>query len=154
MSTNTDRIEKTIFLRAPRSKVWSAISDSKQFGAWFGVEWFEPFAPGATVHGRITNPPEYAHLRFDIIVDEVVPEQRLAYRWHPAAIDSKIDYSKEPRTLVVFELEDAPGGTRLKLTESGFDKLSPERRANAFRMNDGGWGVQMERIEKYVVQAA
>ena len=50
---NTDRIEKRIILRAPRERVWQAISDSKQFGSWFGVAFDGPFVEGTRLTGRI-----------------------------------------------------------------------------------------------------
>jgi len=53
-------------------------------------------------------------------------------------------------TLVEFTLEDAPGGTRLTIVESGFDRVPLARRAEAFRMNSDGWSEQMQNIERYV----
>ncbi len=35
-SSSTDQIEKTVLLRAPRSKVWRALTDPAQSGQWFG----------------------------------------------------------------------------------------------------------------------
>jgi hypothetical protein len=79
-----------------------------------------------------------------------VPERLFSWRWRPNAIDPNKDYSAEPTTLVVFELQEAPGGTLVKLTESGFDKLPPERREQAYRGNEGGWEQQMVNLEKHV----
>jgi hypothetical protein len=53
-------------------------------------------------------------------------------------------------TLVEFRLEEVDGGTLLKVVESGFDRLPPDRRDEAFRMNDGGWTHQMLSIERHV----
>ena len=50
----------------------------------------------------------------------------------------------------MFELADAPGGTLLKLVESGFDAIPAARRAEAFRMNSGGWDAQMQNIARHV----
>ena len=156
----TDRIEKSVLLRAPRERVWNAIADSKQFGTWFGVELDAPFAPGKRVTGRITPTkvdPEtarrqeaYKGREIEWTVDRIEPMNLFSFRWHPFAIDPNVDYSKEPTTLVVFELEDASGGTRLKITESGFDRIPIERRAKAFEANSGGWAKQTELIAKYV----
>jgi uncharacterized protein YndB with AHSA1/START domain len=163
MST-TDRIEKKVLLRAPRERVWHAISDAKQFGTWFGVEFDGPFAAGAAMKGRITPTkvdPEvakmqepYAGKAFDITVDRIEPPNLFSFRWHPFAIEPNVDYSKEPTTLVVFQLDEAPGGTQLTITESGFDKIPLERRAKAFAANDGGWTKQLELIAKYLADAA
>lgn len=146
---NTDRIEKTVFLRAPRSRVWRAIVTPEEFGAWFGVNLDGAFAPGKRVSGRMTI-KGFEHLPMEITIDRVEPERLFSYRWHPYAIDPKVDYSSEPMTLVEFRLEDAPGGTQLTVTESGFDRIPAARRAEAFRMNEGGWASQLRNIERHV----
>jgi uncharacterized protein YndB with AHSA1/START domain len=146
---STDRIEKSIFLRAPRSRVWRAIANAEEFDAWFGVKLEGAFAPGARVSGRITT-PGYEHLIIDIAIERVDPERLFSYRWHPYAIETDVDYSGEPTTLVEFRLEDAPGGTRLTVIESGFDRIPVSRRAEAFRMNDQGWAEQLKNIERHV----
>jgi uncharacterized protein YndB with AHSA1/START domain len=152
VDTNTDRIEKEIVLRAPRPRVWRAITDAREFGKWFRVEMEDAFVPGSSAKGRITY-PGYEHLVFEVYVERMDEERLFSFRWHPYAVDPKQDYSKEPTTLVVFELEDVPEGTRLKITESGFDQIPIERRAEAFRMNSGGWAEQIRNIARYVDEA-
>jgi uncharacterized protein YndB with AHSA1/START domain len=146
---NPDRIEKNIVLRAPRARVWRAIASAPEFGAWFGVQLAGAFAPGARLTGRITT-PGYEHLTMEIVVEQVNPERLLSYRWHPYAIETGVDYSDEPSTLVEFHLAEVPGGTQLTVVESGFDRIPLARRAEAFRMNDQGWAEQITNIERYV----
>src|SRR5262245_37962771 len=149
-TTTTDRIEKTIVLRAPRSRVWRAIINAEQFGTWFGVKFDGgAFAEGVTVHGQITHPGS-EHLTMEMVIERIEPERLFAYRWHPHAVNPRIDYSSEPSTLVEFTLEEASDGTVLTIVESGFDRIPLARRAEAFRMNDGGWSEQLRRIERYV----
>jgi uncharacterized protein YndB with AHSA1/START domain len=148
MST-TDRIEKSIVLRAPVSRVWRALADAREFGQWFRVSLEGPFVEGQTVLGRVTL-PGYEHLRVELAVDRLVPESLFSYRWHPYAIDPKVDYSSEPMTLVEFHLEERDGGTALTIVESGFDRIPLARRAEAFRMNDQGWAAQAQNIERHV----
>lgn len=155
-----DRIEKRVVLRAPRARVWEVIADAAQFGAWFGAEFDGPFVPGARLTGRIRPTrvdPEVARLQephagkaFEITVERVEPLRLLSFRWHPGAVDPAVDYGAEPTTLVVFELEDAAGGTQLTITESGFDGIPLARRAAAFTSNDGGWAHQLKLVEKYL----
>lgn len=145
----TDRIEKRFEVKAKRSRVWRALSDAGEFGAWFGVKLDRPFTPGATVIGRLTI-PGYEHVSLEIQVERVEPEGYFSYRWHPYAIDPKIDYSVEPTTLVEFRLEETAGGTIVMITESGFDRLPISRRAEAFRMNDAGWTSQSKKLASYV----
>ncbi len=148
MST-TDRIEKTVVLRSPVSRVWSALADSERFGAWFGVAMEGPFEVGRATRGRITN-RGYEHLTMEVSTVAMEPDRYLAFRWHPYAVDPAVDYSGEPTTLVELRLEPVPEGTRLTLVESGFDAIPVARRAEAFRMNDGGWTAQMENIRRHV----
>ena len=117
-TTSTDRIEKQVLLRAPRSKVWRALTDSQAFGEWFGVKMTEPFTPGARVRGAITH-PGYEHLTMEITIERMEPEGLFSWRWHPNAIEPGTDYSAEPTTLVEFRLEDPKVPIKLvhKMTE-------------------------------------
>lgn len=147
--TSTDRIEKQILLRAPQPRVWRALTDAQEFGAWFRVQLDGPFIPGERTTGHITY-PGYEHLVMDVKVERMDAETLFSFRWHPAAVDPKIDYAREPSTLVEFRLEAVGEGTRLTVVESGFDQLPAPRRDEAFRMNSGGWAIQMENIERHV----
>lgn len=162
MGTSTDRIEKQILLKAPRDRVWRAISDSTEFGTWFGVELDAPFVAGRRVTGKIAPTkvdPDIAKMQqpylgmaFEIFVDRIEPMRLFSFRWHPHAVEPSVDYSKEPMTLVVFELEETSDGTLLTITESGFDRIPLARRAKAFTANAGGWSAQIGLIARYLVQ--
>lgn len=150
MNTSTDRIERQIHIKAPRSKVWRALADAESFGNWFGVALQgKRFVAGEPCEGNITY-PGYEHLMWNVVVERVEPERLLSFRWHPYAVDPNVDYSQEPTTLVTFELEETSDGTLLRLVESGFDGIPVSRRAEAFRMNSGGWDAQMKNIDAYV----
>ncbi|MEX0678838.1 MAG: SRPBCC family protein [Pirellulales bacterium] len=149
MNPSTDRIEREILLKAPRSRVWRALSNAEEFGDWFGVALKgKTFAAGERVQGQITS-PGYEHLVFDVVIERMEPECLLSWRWHDA-VEPGVDDSKEPTMLVVFELKEGEGGTLLSVVESGFDSLPPARRLDAFRENSGGWDEQMRNIEKHV----
>jgi len=160
----TDRIEKQIFLRTPRQRVWRALVDSKEFGTWFGVKFAGPFTPGARVRGTVVGTAvdagiaklqkQYAGVPFEITVDRIEPERLLSFRWHPNAVEPGVDYTREPTTLIVFTLEDVTGGVLLTVTESGFDQIPLERRAQAFEANDQGWSMVIQLIDKYLAKAA
>lgn len=162
--SDTDRIVKQILLNAPRERVWRAISDAKQFGAWFGMAFDAPFAPGAKITGKLMptqvdaevaeSQEPYAGMAFDFVIDRIEPMDVFSFRWHPYAIDPDADYSQEPMTTIVFELKDEAGGTRLTITESGFDAIPLARRAEAFAANEGGWEAQTMLIAKYLEQTA
>jgi uncharacterized protein YndB with AHSA1/START domain len=148
----TDRIEKRIFLRASPSRVWRAISDAREFGAWFEVHIEGAFAPGARVLGKILT-RGYEHLAMEMTIERMDPERLLSYRWHPYAVDPQVDYSVEPTTLVEFHIEPSGDGTQLTVVESGFDKIPLARRDEAFRMNEQGWAGQLRNIERYVASS-
>ncbi|HKX00431.1 MAG TPA: SRPBCC family protein [Bryobacteraceae bacterium] len=159
---STDRIEKKILLRAPIERVWRALADSTEFGSWFGMKFDGPFAPGAKVRGVIRPTavdPEVAKAQkqhegvtFEITIEQMEPERLFSFRWHPGAVDPKIDYSAEPATLVVFALEPASNGVMVTVTESGFDRIPLARRAQAFQANEQGWGIMVHVLEKYVAE--
>jgi uncharacterized protein YndB with AHSA1/START domain len=146
---NSDRIEKQIELKVPVSRVWRALTDFREFGAWFRVNMDGPFVAEKEARGKITH-PGYEHVIWRAVIQKIEPERLFSFTWHPYGIDEKVDYSKEEPTLVEFRLEPTSKGTLLTLTESGFDKVPANRRPEAFRMNDGGWTQQMKNIEKHV----
>jgi uncharacterized protein YndB with AHSA1/START domain len=157
---SSDRIEKKVLLKAPLDRVWRAISDSTEFGRWFGITFDGPFVAGESVKGRITPTQvdddvakmqePYAGMEDTWEIVAVEPQRRLAFRWHPFAVESGVDYSKEPTTLVEFTLTDAADGVWLQIVESGFDAIPAERRAQAFEANSEGWAHQIELVQRYL----
>ena len=145
----SDRIEHTITLHAPIETVWHALTDHQEFGAWFRVDLEAPFVVGQEVRGRITH-PGYEHVIWRAIIARMDAPRVFAMTWRPYAIDPDADYSHEEPTLVEFTLEPVAEGARLVLVESSFDKIPAARRAEAFRMNDGGWTAQMRNIRAHV----
>lgn len=161
MVSTTDRIEKSVLLRAPQERVWHAISDPTEFGRWFGMEFEGKFSAGAEVRGRIKPTiadaavakmqEKYTGMPVALFIERIEPMRTFAFRWHPFAIDESVDYSKEPMTLVTFTLETADGGTKLTVVETGFDSIPIERRADAFEANEEGWTMQLELVGKYLL---
>ena len=151
-ATSTDRIEKRVILKAAQARVWRAISDSGEFGTWFQMQFDAPFAEGKRVTGRVLV-PGYEHVIAEFQIVRISPQDYFAYRWHPYAVDPKVDYSAEPTTLVEFRLTPSGRDTVLTITESGFDRIPLARRAEAYRMNEGGWTAQAGNIERYVTTA-
>lgn len=148
---STDRIETRIEVKATRARVWRALADAKEFGAWFGMQLDGPFAVGKTVKGRLTV-KGHEGVTLELQVVRMESARAFAYRWHPYAIDPKVDYTKEPTTLVEFQLEDIADGTVVVIVESGFDQIPLSRRMEAFRMNQAGWASQVKNLVRYVTQ--
>jgi uncharacterized protein YndB with AHSA1/START domain len=163
MNPSTDRIEKEILLKAPRARVWRALTDSAEFGRWFGVRFDGPFSPGTPLRGVIVPTTadaevakaqkKYEGFSFEITVEKMEPERLFSFRWHPYAVDPSVDYSKEPATRIEFTLEPVEGGTLLRLVESGFDQIPLARRQEAYRKNSGGWEAQLKNIQNYLAQS-
>ncbi|BBP58409.1 SRPBCC family protein [Pseudomonas sp. St316] len=150
---SSDRIERKILLKAPRSHVWRALANAEAFGQWFGVALEgKRFVAGERTQGQITY-PGYEHLIWDVAVERVEPERVFSFRWHPYAVEPQVDYSQESETRVQFELEDMDGGTLLKVVESGFNNIPEARRLKAFRMDSRGWDEQMVNIEAFLSQS-
>lgn len=157
---STDRIEKEVLLRAPLDRIWRAIGNADEFGRWFGVRLDGPFVAGTTVTGLITPTTvdddvakaqePYAGQADAWEIVAVEPPRRLAFRWHPYAVEPGTDYSQEPSTLVEFTLTETDDGVLLRIVESGFDAIPAERRASTFEANSEGWAAQTELVRKYL----
>ena len=147
-NTSTDQICKQVRLQSPQSRVWRAISDSAEFGAWFGIKIDGLFAVGSELAAVSTN-GECSGVGFDLLIERIDPETDFAFRWKPSTSEPGRDVSKDPTTLVHFRLESIDGGTELTVTESGFDAFPEELRATFFKRNEGGWAHQVEAIRAY-----
>lgn len=150
---STDRIEKSTVLKAPLDRVWRAISDSAQFGAWFGMSIDGPFVAGTRVSAVITptavddevaeRQRPHAGQPSPLQIVAVEPKHRLAFRWN-ALPDSNVT------TLVEFTLTEVDDGVLLEIVESGFDALPPDERTSVFDGNSEGWSIQTRLIDTYL----
>ena len=145
----SNRIEKRIELAAKPERVWRALASAREFGTWFGAKLEGEFAPGATLRGPITL-KGYDHLTLEMTVERMEEGRLFSFRWHPYAVEKGVDYSHEATTLVEFRLEPSHAGTRLVVTESGFDTIPAGRRPKAFEMNSSGWAAQLTNIGRHV----
>jgi len=155
---DADHIEKSILLHAPLKRIWRALSDSTEFGTWFGMKFEGPFVAGASVRGVISptavdaevakSQKSHEGMALEFIVERIEPERLLSFRWRPVT-----DSSEEPSTLVTFSLEEAADGVMLTVIESDFDQIPLGRRAKMFAANDQGWSMQVKVIAKYLAHA-
>jgi uncharacterized protein YndB with AHSA1/START domain len=143
------KIERSVFIRAPRTRVWRAIANVEEFAKWFNVKADGEFAPGASVRMTCLH-PGYENIQFSVAIESVEPERHLAWRWHPG---SEQPPAGEEPTEVEFLLADEDGGTRVTVIESGFDRVSLARRAKAYEENTQGWIEQMKALQKYLGDA-
>jgi uncharacterized protein YndB with AHSA1/START domain len=145
----TDRIEKTITLRAPVDRVWRALTTPAEFGQWFGVKLDGVFTVGQIARGPLTY-AGYEHIIWEATIVAMHEPHLFAFTWHPYAMDPAVDYSGETPTRVEFRLQPAPEGAHLVIVESGFDAIPSGRRDEALRMNDRGWTAQTQNIRAHV----
>lgn len=144
-----NRIVKTIDLKAPLERVWAALTDHQQFGAWFRVHLDQPFIVGGLSTGHMTY-PGYEHYPWRATVESMEPLKKFSFRWYHYDDKSGVKIEDEPTTLVEFLLEATSTGTHLTIIESGFDSLPDPRRLEVLRGNTQGWDIQVENIAAYV----
>jgi len=150
MTNLENSIERQIEIKAPIPKVWEALTNAKLFGQWFGANFHSPFVAGQTTKARNTS--KGFEMDMEFIIKEIKPQSYFAYAWHPFPLDKTFDYDKEEPTLVEFHLEKTASGTLVKVKESGFNKVTASRRAEAFRMHTAGWEAQLKNIEAFLVE--
>lgn len=158
MNSPTDVIEKRVTLKAPRDRVWKALTNAAEFGIWFGARVEGTFQPHTRVEAKLVPTqvdPEvaasqeaFAETPFSLFIEELVPPARFTFRWH--SYEAAPGEPEPVTTLVEFDLEEADGQTVLRIRESGFDQIPIDRRAKAFSNNDGGWTIQGRLIATYL----
>ena len=152
MTELLDRIDRTIEIEAPPDRVWRVLTTAADLAAWFKVTVEGDIAPGAEVWMTSTQ-PGYEGMRFAVRIVEMTAPRQFVWQWHPGAVDPAVDYSREPWTTVTFVLEAAGRGTRLSVSEIGFNEISLSRRAKVFADNTGGWTAVIDWIRTYAEAA-
>ena len=140
-------IEQQVIIHAPRSRVWKALTTPSEFSTWFraNVSATE-FREGDRID-LVSTYPGHEGTAFFIQIDKIEPEHCFVWRWGPVKATAE-----DKLTTVTIELEEIPQGTRVKVTESGFDQFSLEQRAKAFEANTQGWKLQTQNLRNYAEQ--
>jgi uncharacterized protein YndB with AHSA1/START domain len=147
------RIDRTIEIKASPERVFRALTSAAELSAWFEVSIEGEIAPGNEVWMTSMH-PGHAGQRFWVRFVEMTPPSRFAWQWHPGAVDPNVDYSKETPTTVTFTLEPSGTGTRLTVTETGFDGVSLARRAKVYGDNSQGWTEVLVWLQRYAEAAS
>ncbi len=147
----SDRIEKIIELNAPVERVWKAITDHREFGEWFRVQLDGPFVPGESILGphhlpRLSSTsagrrPSSAWTSQNSFPSPGSPTPSIPMSTTPVSRRPSSSSGLEPTAIGI-----APDGHGVRLRRMS----PPHRRAEAFRMNDGGWAEQVRNIKDYV----
>lgn len=144
-----DQIEKVVELAAPIARVWQALTDHREFGEWFGVRLDNPFEVGVTTTGNITH-PGHEHMQWVSVTEQMDHERLFVFSWPPSAIDPDTQYDEDAKVSVEFRLESQGQGTRLTITETGFQLFPESKRLEVLRSNTEGWNIQAANIAGYV----
>ena len=145
ITTMQNTIEREITVRAPKERVFKAITDPKQIVAWF------PDAVEGNIEAGERPTFDFGNnFKVQIYVLAVDPHDYFAYNWVPcncAADSFRGDVLSEPHTLVEFRLQEVPSGTLVRVTESGFASLPVENAEKLFNGNSDGWAYMIGRLE-------
>ena len=139
---------RTIDINATPERVYRALTEAAEVAAWFRMTVEGPLVEGKDTW--MTTAPEHGSQRFVVKVVRQTRPRCVVWQWHPGAIDPDVDYAKEPMTTVTFTLEPTAAGTRLTVSETGFDVLALERRAKAHADNAQGWTEVTVWLKDYV----
>lgn len=149
MHEDQDRIEKVVELAAPVARVWRAITDYEEFGAWFRVQLDGPFRVGETTTGTISY-PGHDDMDWVSVTEQKDHERVFAFSWPPSLIDPDTTYSADAKVLVEFRLEATDAGTRLIIIETGFRQFPKSKRLEVLRSCAEGWELQAANIAAHV----
>ena len=134
-------VARTVHVRAPRERVWAALTTSAGIASWFGdTARLDEVRVGATGSLGWRDYGEYS-----LVVTAVVDEYLFEYRW---AKDPGVAVGADNATSVRFVLMDAPAGTILTVVESGFDTLAGDdvSRRELLHGNREGWNLELDEL--------
>ncbi len=144
-----NQIEKVIELAAPVARVWRAITDHQEFGEWFRVRLDNPFKVGITTTGNMTY-PGHEHVKWVSVTEQMDHQRVFAFSWPPSAVDPDSEYDDGAKVRVEFRLDPTQTGTRLTITETGFEQFPEAKRLEVLRSNTEGWDIQAKNVAAHV----
>jgi len=136
-----DRIERTVELAHPPTKVWAALTTAEGLGTWFGHQATIELRPGGTAQ-MSWDSGDKAEMR----IERVDEPTTFAFTWHIYGLPT----DDPRRTYVEFTLEPVDSGTRLTVVESGFSQLPDDAYRKAFDGNTQGWTSELSELVDYL----
>lgn len=126
-------VEREVYVEARPEVVWAAVTQPENFARWYAFGGVEiDLRPGGRLVMRWDEHGEY--LGF---VEKVEPGRRFAYRY---AVDPGVDPIPGNSNLVEFTLTPEGEGTRLRVVESGFDRLDVSAEEQVKRADESAQG--------------
>jgi uncharacterized protein YndB with AHSA1/START domain len=138
-----DEVRRELVIKAPRDRVWRALTEADQLTRWFPDKAAEvDLRPGGNAV------LEWDEAKAEAVVDVVEPPGRLVFRWRPEGLG-------RPFTTVSFTLEELGDGdsTRVRLVESGFASLPDQIETQSQKGNDEGWAHELQELKEYLEAA-
>lgn len=135
-------VERSIWIAAPRERVWRAVTDPAQMEQWFspGTRWH---LPALEVGGKLfTRDPETGAELYTQRIMQVDPPRRFAIQTLP-----------EPSgafQVTTYMLHEEERGTRLTVIHSGYEAMPEDARASAMEQNAFGFGMMLENVKAYI----
>lgn len=143
---NPPALRKEVWINAPASRVWQALTDPEQMKQWyFDVSGFKAeVGHEFSFCGQGQKGEKYLHL---CRILELLPLKKLRYTWA---------YEGFPGASVVsFELFEEEGGTRLVLTHEGLENFPADHSDFARENFNRGWTWLIEKsIREFVEKQA
>jgi uncharacterized protein YndB with AHSA1/START domain len=129
-------VERSIWIKAPRERVWQAITDSQQLQQWWGDYWeINTLEVGATVKFGEENDPMSA------TIDVLDPPRQFRLLWPPQPQYHSI------KIFTTFLLAEEKDGTRITVTETGFEALPDDIRQTRFDQTAKGYIQVLEALK-------
>lgn len=138
----TFAVERSIWIAAPLERVWQAVTDPVQIERWFspGTAWQ---LTTLEVGGRLFIPdPETGAEKHTQVIERLEPPYRFVIR---SLLEPSGASEVTTHTLV-----EENGGTRLTITNSGYETKEESVRWGAMEQSAFGYGMMLQNTKAYL----
>lgn len=129
----TKVVERSIWIDAPRERVWKAVSEPEQIASWF--------APGTTF--------SFNDNKISVLIGDTMMEVAIVVVFEPP---HKVSTRNLPEMTLTttYTLDEENGGTRFTVTESGYELLSEDERKKRLEQDSAGWEMALKNLQAYI----
>jgi uncharacterized protein YndB with AHSA1/START domain len=132
-------VERSIWINAARERVWRAVTESEQIRQWWGDYWeITALEVGAAVK---FGDPDDLMLATVAVMDR---PREFAIQWPPQPQYHSI------AMLTTYRLEEENGGTRVTVTETGFEALPDDIRQKRYDSTAKGYETVLGDLKAHV----
>jgi uncharacterized protein YndB with AHSA1/START domain len=135
-------VESSIWIAAPRERVWRAVTEPGQL-----AQWFAPGSPWEIPQLEANTTVKFHNTATEILLATIQtadPPQQFTLRWEP----------EEDGTILTttFLLEEENDGTRITIRETGFESLAADIRQQRIEQTAAGYGISLENLRAYLMR--